>query len=295
MTTSVALCTYNGEKYLAEQLDSILTQTVPIDEIVVCDDGSTDNTISILEEYESTFPYLFKIYKNKENLGYTKNFEQAINLCDRDIIFLCDQDDIWLKEKVKTVLLFFIAHPKINVICHRIKIMQNGNYLQTSFWDEEGFKTSFSNHEVLQYLLFNKNVFPGMSMVLTKEAKKKFLPLKTINSTIIHDYEMAIRACTSESFALIDAILTIYRLHKDQNIGYGTGNKAENKDIYLEIKRISFVKQAVEAFGLNPSLTDGYKKFCKEKYRLFLKQLPIYKRFTTHLKYKYYYKVLNEL
>ena len=174
MTTSVALCTYNGEKYLAEQLDSILTQTVPIDEIVVCDDGSTDNTISILEEYESTFPYLFKIYKNKENLGYTKNFEQAINLCDRDIIFLCDQDDIWLKEKVKTVLLFFIAHPKINVICHRIKIMQNGNYLQTSFWDEEGFKTSFSNHEVLQYLLFNKNVFPGMSMVLTKEAKKKF-------------------------------------------------------------------------------------------------------------------------
>ena len=68
MTTSVALCTYNGEKYLAEQLDSILSQSIVVDEIVVCDDGSTDGTIRILDEFENKFPLVFKIFKNEKNI-----------------------------------------------------------------------------------------------------------------------------------------------------------------------------------------------------------------------------------
>ena len=77
MTTSVALCTFNGEKFLKEQLDSILNQTVTIDEIIVCDDGSTDATISILNSYKEKFPEIFNIYINEENLRSVKNFEKG--------------------------------------------------------------------------------------------------------------------------------------------------------------------------------------------------------------------------
>ena len=72
---SVALCTYNGEKYLRDQIDSILDQSLKVDEIVVCDDGSTDKTLSILAEYENKFPEIFKIHINEKNLRSVKNFE----------------------------------------------------------------------------------------------------------------------------------------------------------------------------------------------------------------------------
>ena len=91
MKTSVALCTYNGEKYLREQLDSILNQTSAVDEIIVCDDRSTDNTVCILEEYQSKFPNLFFIYINEANLNSTKNFQKALNLCQNEVVFLSDQ------------------------------------------------------------------------------------------------------------------------------------------------------------------------------------------------------------
>src|SRR5574344_2136916 len=96
---SLALPTYNGEKYLREQLDSIFNQTMVPEEIVVVDDRSTDSTIQILEEYKQK--YGLKYYINEQNLGYNKNFEKAITLCQGDYIALCDQDDVWLPEKIE--------------------------------------------------------------------------------------------------------------------------------------------------------------------------------------------------
>ena len=101
MTTSVAICTYNGAKYLTEQLESILAQETPVDEIIICDDGSTDGTPLLLKEYHDQFPKLFRLFFNAENLGYVRNFEQALSLCTKDIIFLCDQDDVWFSDKIE--------------------------------------------------------------------------------------------------------------------------------------------------------------------------------------------------
>ena len=103
MTKSVALCTYNGEKYLKEQLDSILSQEIPVDEIVICDDCSTDETTLIIKEYESQFPNVFCVFINAENLGYVRNFEKALSFCTGEIIFLCDQDDLWRKDKTQKI------------------------------------------------------------------------------------------------------------------------------------------------------------------------------------------------
>ncbi|MBO6252745.1 MAG: glycosyltransferase family 2 protein [Bacteroidaceae bacterium] len=94
---SIAMTTYNGSRYLREQLDSLYRQTVNPFEIVVCDDGSTDGTVAILQEYQSKG---LRLYVNDSNKGYNDNFYQAISLCQGDYIALCDQDDVWLEDKL---------------------------------------------------------------------------------------------------------------------------------------------------------------------------------------------------
>ena len=96
---SVALASYNGEKYIEEQINSILYQSMKVDRIVICDDNSKDNTIKIIEKLiKKGFP--INLHKNDRNLGYALNFMKCINLCNSNYIFLSDQDDIWFKNKV---------------------------------------------------------------------------------------------------------------------------------------------------------------------------------------------------
>ena len=101
MQISVAMCTYNGERYLHEQLQSIAAQSLPPSEVVVCDDGSTDSTIAVLEEFRQRASFDVRVIRNETNLGITRNFEKAIELCNGEFIALSDQDDVWLPDKLK--------------------------------------------------------------------------------------------------------------------------------------------------------------------------------------------------
>lgn len=300
MTTSVALCTYNGEKYLAEQLDSILCQSIAVDKIVVCDDGSTDTTKSILLDYQRKFPAVFQLFFNDSNLGYIKNFEKAISLCSGDLIFLCDQDDIWFKNKVETILSTAKQNPTKNIFAHRIEILKPNHEVQNiSFWNIEGFNKNWENDLLLQYLLFNRNVFPGMSLALTKNAKKMYLPLQTPHKKIIHDYEIILKSCRDHSFMLMDLTLTLYRMHSNQNIGFDTDinkNTTETtSSFYNKIKRISVINSCISEFNLDHKLLDFYKEKCREDYRKFILNLPLAKRWITKIKMKYYYNILDEI
>ena len=105
MRLSVAMCTYNGEKYIREQLMSIRNQTLRIDEIVICDDCSEDDTVEIIENLIRQYDLPVRLHVNTWNHGYRKNFEQAICRCSGDIIFLSDQDDIWLPTKPLSAIL----------------------------------------------------------------------------------------------------------------------------------------------------------------------------------------------
>ena len=100
---SIALTTYNGEKFLKEQLDSILNQTYSDYELVVCDDCSTDSTRQILKEYEKKDKRI-NVFLNNNNLGFKNNFEKAISLCTGEYIALSDQDDIWDEKKLEILL-----------------------------------------------------------------------------------------------------------------------------------------------------------------------------------------------
>lgn len=103
MKLSIAMTTYNGARYLQGQLDSFLAQTRLPDELVVCDDGSRDETIEILERFQKVSPFMVRIFQSVENLGHEKNFGKAIDLCQGDIIFLSDQDDVWFPSKLAVV------------------------------------------------------------------------------------------------------------------------------------------------------------------------------------------------
>lgn len=113
---SIAMATFNGERFLQEQLDSFIAQTRRPDELVVTDDCSTDGTVAILDEFKRTAPFDVRIYCNERNLGFAKNFERAISLCAGDIIFLSDQDDVWLSRKIDASVSAFNSHSEISVV-----------------------------------------------------------------------------------------------------------------------------------------------------------------------------------
>lgn len=128
MKISVILATYNGEKYLAEQLDSIREQTVPVDEVVVCDDCSTDGTVAALKEYIGRYGLEEKwhVYENESNLGYANNFRKAADLATGDFLFFSDQDDTWDLRKIEIMLDEIQKRPECCVLCTDYNLMYEG-------------------------------------------------------------------------------------------------------------------------------------------------------------------------
>lgn len=221
MKTSVALCTYNGEKFLSQQLDSILNQTSPIDEIVVCDDCSTDSTISILRSYSEKNPGKFNIISNDHNLRSVKNFEKTISLCNNDIIFLCDQDDIWSPNKVEKILEIFEKKNNISAICTNGNIIdENSLNIDTiPVWDfpklveENGY--IFDKYNILNLV---DNFCTGATMAFRKKLIDQIIPIPLIDE-MHHDRWIALVAVLHDELYFLDEKLISYRRHATQQVG----------------------------------------------------------------------------
>src|ERR1700688_2975817 len=110
---SIAMCTCNGVAYLRQQLDSIAGQSRLPNELVVCDDHSTDSSVPIIEQYATTVAFPVRLHVNGQRLGVTKNFEKAISLCKGDLIALADQDDVWFAEKLARLEARFANTPHV--------------------------------------------------------------------------------------------------------------------------------------------------------------------------------------
>ena len=115
-TVSIAMATYNGGRFIEEQLDSFVRQTLAPDELVITDDGSDDRTLEILERFATSAPFKVHVHRNAKRLNYSRNFERAIGLCSSDILFLSDQDDVWFPEKIATVAAQFEKNPDVSVV-----------------------------------------------------------------------------------------------------------------------------------------------------------------------------------
>lgn len=203
---SIALCTYNGEKFLREQLDTLVRQTYPNLEIIAVDDCSNDSTVAILKEYELLFPFL-KIYQNKVNLGFVKNFEKAISLCSGDLIALADQDDIWHLEKIEKQVNAIGSH---QLIYHDSEFIDvKGALLEKKMSD---IFNMYSGNEPETFLFFN--CVSGHSLMMKKELAETILPLK---SGLFHDRWIAYVAANLGSIGFINECLVKYRQHENSD------------------------------------------------------------------------------
>ena len=111
MKISIAMATFNGEKFILEQLESFSKQTTKPDELIITDDCSTDNTLAIVDQFKKTAPFKIRVYLNKKKLGYTQNFNKAMQLCAYELILLSDQDDVWFATKVEHMLNLTRQYP----------------------------------------------------------------------------------------------------------------------------------------------------------------------------------------
>lgn len=217
---SVALCTYNGESFLREQLDSFSAQTQLPDELVVCDDGSSDGTIRLLEEYAEHAPFSVSIHRNPTNLGSNQNFGLAISRCKGDIIFLSDQDDVWRPDKVATVMAEFARYPAAGLVFSNARLVDDARQpLRHRLWETVRFQPP-GDKRVAAINLFSRLTYEylltGATMAVRKEYLAAILP---IADGWVHDGWIAYIVSALADPVAIDEDLIDYRQHPRQQIG----------------------------------------------------------------------------
>lgn len=204
---SVAMTTYNGAKYLEEQLDSILRQTISNIEIVVCDDCSTDNTWDILQRYAQR-DSRFRIYRNEQNLGVVRNFERAINMCSGDYIALSDQDDIWTDNHLE-VLYENIGQKSMSCGDGLIVDKNNRSLNMTISYQQALDWIPQDDFIKAKTILFFRNPFFGSRMLFHKSLIKSALPIP--DGCNYHDSWIAFVACLDNGINYADDIVIYYR------------------------------------------------------------------------------------
>lgn len=277
MKLSVAFIVFNGSNYMEQQLDSILNQTVKVDEIVVCEDNSTDNTKEILEKYNKANPGLFKILHNTQNLGSNKNAEKAIQHCTGDIVFLSDQDDEWLPNKVEITLQFFKQNPNMNGVFSNGYLMNAQSKVdpQNVLWDSMSFPfEQLKNNPALlkKYIHTNENCATGAAMAFKRKLAFLDKPFPSIKF-LIHDRWISMNLSNDNSLGYIDDKLIKYRLHDKQQVG---GKIAEmqkyiqmNWDLLnnqIQIDNFQDMKYILNRIEINMHVQYQIKKYAQKLY-----------------------------
>ena len=223
---SIAMTTYNGARFVEAQLRSILEQTRQPDEIVICDDGSRDDTVNIIRRIIKTSGTdRIRLVENEQNLGYIRNFYKAISLTKGDYIFLADQDDIWHREKIEKSMAVMECTGAA-AICTRSRLIdRDGREM-----DDNGFIISVLLARMKQELapvsffdLVIENVAQGCTYCFTKEVKAYYLALNS--RQLIHDHQiMFIASLVGKVYACAEPLID-YRIHGSNSAGLQKNDK----------------------------------------------------------------------
>ena len=238
---SVAMTTYNGAQYIEEQLESIRKQTCKVDEIVIVDDGSSDNTVELVRDYADKYPECrIRLEQNEKNLGYKKNFYKAISLCHGDITFLCDQDDSWFANKVEKMCHVLKEHPEIGVLSSAFVQMDGkGNKGE----QKSVYQRKMNEGELvcvpISDLIFH-NISQGCAMTMRKDIRDAFL--KQFDETIPHDWIINIVAAISKKCYYWNVPMFFYRIHDNNTIGLNDNMVLKKKNT-MEVR----AKDALQA------------------------------------------------
>lgn len=219
---SVALGAYNGAKFLPEQLESFLAQTRLPDELVVGDDCSTDETAAIVEKFAETAPFPVRLEINRKNSGSTKNFERAILRCTGNLIFLADQDDVWLPEKIERIEAEFEKNTETALVFSDAELVDESLApLGQNLWDftfPKEMRKAARKGKMLEVLIKQATV-TGATTAFRSGFREIFAPIPTDVPNLIHDEWIALVIASQGKVAFIEEPLIKYRQHAQQQLG----------------------------------------------------------------------------
>lgn len=267
---SIALCTYNGDRYLPEQLHSYTVQRRPPDELIVCDDRSTDDTVRIVEQFASQAPFAVDLVVNDKNLGSTRNFEKAISLCKGDLIFLSDQDDVWLPQKIERIENGFAADSSVGLIFSDAEIVDEDlkplDRKLSSLTLDATSRRALRKGTVFETLL-NQNFVTGATAAFRASLRDVISPTPAGVPNLVHDAWIALSIANQARILFLDEPLIKYRQHAAQQIGLGMFRMADRREFYErtigklhgDVTRLAMMKEILRdhpLFELPPSIDD---------------------------------------
>ncbi len=290
MYLSASLLTYNGAAFIKKQLDSILMQTQKVDEIVICDDGSTDDTIAIIQAYQNNYPGTIHLYQNEQQLGSTKNMEKCLGLVKGDIVFLADQDDSWLPNKVATLCSFFETHPVVDAVFSNAVLINEKDAIipELHLWDVIGFpeatinstpntipnsksnSTLNSEFNVFEFLYRVDNIVTGAGLAIRNHKALLTQPFPIVKG-LLHDGWIALYYASQGKLAYCGETLFQYRIHAAQQMGGNTndpqGLLTLNRNLYASIldtssfeKTKAYWNRLEQNLRVQNALTTAYQK-----------------------------------
>lgn len=269
---SIILPTYNGQKYLPQLLESIFNQAYRNYELIIVDDCSTDDTFNIVRKYASGDKRL-KLIRNQHNLGINANFEKGVREAKGDIIFLCDQDDIWDVDKVQR-MVSLLDNGFDLVYCDLRTINSEDEITARSFHKVIGTDRLYSK-SLSQYLLF-RNVTNGCSICFRKDVVDKIIPFPKF---MIYDWWIMLIASLNYKVGYINEPLMAYRLHDNNAVGLPTlekTNEEKLEGIQQEINRLN---------NLQPYIMDNLEEKLKILSRYYCNRSGLYKKEITYFQY----------
>jgi glycosyltransferase involved in cell wall biosynthesis len=229
MNLSVALCTFNGAAHLKAQLESVAAQTCPPDELVVSDDASTDDTPRIVEAFARVAHFPVRLTVNEQTLGSTRNFERAISLCSGDVIALCDQDDVWLSQKLLRLEGPF-SDPAVGLAFSDAEIVDESlRPTGRRLWDAVGLtakrRRQIGRGRQLGMLLCGYRV-TGATMAVRAKYARLAVPVPD-GLGMIHDGWIALVAGAKSRVVAVAEPLVLYRQHARQQLGAPPPQRAD--------------------------------------------------------------------
>ena len=264
----MALCTYNGAEHLPFQLRSIAAQSRPPDEVIVCDDCSTDQSLRVIRDFAATAGFPVYIHKNEVNVGSTRNFERAVRKCSGDVVFLSDQDDVWHQNKIEILLELFAKSENVGLVFSDAELVdENLKPVGRRSFQALGFskrrQTRVLNGAAFETLV-QRNFILGGAAAFRREYVNMAYPFPT---EWVHDAWIALIIAAQAGLAFTRKSLTLYRQHSMQQLGLGRNledelTRASSRDpkfrrkeaLAYDVARNRFLKIEPDRFAYHASL-----------------------------------------
>ena len=239
----ILLATYNGEKFVKEQIESILNQTYENFNLIISDDASTDNTLNILEEYEKKDTRI-KVFKKEKNKGLIDNFEFLLKNVTSDYFMFSDQDDIWKKDKIEKSINK-LKEENSGLVYTDLEIVDEKlNVIYPSYWKYKQIYKKIIKYNNFEALYLN-NFVTGCTILAKSKYIKDILPLPRNSKFVLHDYWTALIVSAKDKISYVEEPTIQYRQHKNNRVG--SSRKSDQLENFEDLRNL-FIKVKIEHF-----------------------------------------------